>query len=205
MTITWSEAITLTDRIDYPDLLSGSGLAIWVSSAVTPVWNKIGYYQLEALIEGEFLKLQPERLEFGKSLIKVPYRFYKLSIISIPNVLTIYPFISIKIAQIEREIMGINYSQIEKATGSIVDTSVAGAVATFQILGVDILRHEGTIYNRTNRTLYVKWGTAAATAADLAVPAGSNIDIPEDYTGAVQGICAAGVTGNVLSQTISFV
>jgi hypothetical protein len=202
--IQWSDPIQMAGRIDFPDVLESSGLGIWITGGVTPVWNKIGYFQIAAAIEGEFLKLRPERLEFGKSLFVIPFRFYKLSFIPVENLLAIYPNLSIQIAQLDKNIMGINYSQIDKQTGAIVDTLVVGAVATFQLLPVDLLRHEGTIYNRTTRTLYVKWGTVAATTTDLAVPAGSNIDLPEDYTGAVQGICAAGVSGSVLSQTISF-
>ena len=101
--------------------------------------------------------------------------------------------------------MGINYSQIDKQTGPIVNTTVAALITSVQLLPVDLLRHEGVIYNRTNKTIFVAWGTAAATAADLAVPAGANLDIPEDFTGAVQAIGAAGITGSVLSQTVSFI
>jgi hypothetical protein len=205
MTISWSPPVPLTARIDFPDLSSGSGLGIWVSASITPNWGKIGYYQIEASIDGEFFKLEPKRLEFGKSLIRVPYRTYKLSIIPVPNLIAIYPLISVQIAQIDTNTMSINYQNTERQTGAIVDTTVAGAVASFQVLAADPLRHSGTIYNQTNRALYIRWGTTAATTANLLVPAGANLVIPEDYTGAVQGISTAGVTGNVLSQTVSFV
>ena len=101
--------------------------------------------------------------------------------------------------------MGINFSPIDKQTGPIVSATVAVPITSVQILAADPLRHEGTIYNRTTKTIFVAWGAAAATAADLAVPAGSNLDIPEDFTGPVQAIGAAGITGSVLSQTVSFI
>ena len=101
--------------------------------------------------------------------------------------------------------MGINYVQTDKVTGPIVNATVTALITSFQLLPADPLRHEGTIYNKTNKTIFVAWGTAAATATDLAVPAGSNLDIPEDYTGAVQAIGAAAITGSVLCQTVSFI
>lgn len=101
--------------------------------------------------------------------------------------------------------MGINYAQTNRETGSIIDTNVAVTVASVQLLGVDPFRHEGAIYNKTNKTIYIVWGTVAATSNNsLAVPAGANLDIPEDYTGAVQVGGAIGVVSNALAQTISF-
>jgi hypothetical protein len=205
MTIDWGLPLPLESRIDFPDLLTSNGLAIWIEGNATPLLSKLGYFQIEALIEGEFFKLRPERLDAGKNLIVVPYQAYKLSIIPLPNILTVYPSLTVKIAQINKGIMSINYQNVDRVTGGVVNTPVAGAIASFQILPTDANRHSGTIYNRTNRNLWVSWGTAAATTADLLVPAGSNLVIPEDYTGAVQGISAAGVTGNILSQTVSFI
>ena len=100
--------------------------------------------------------------------------------------------------------MGINFAQVDKQTGGVVNTSAIASINSFQVLPADPLRHEGTIYNRTNKTIFVAWGLSVATLADLAVPAGANLDIPEDYTGAIQAIGAAAITGSVLSQTISF-
>jgi hypothetical protein len=50
----------------------------------------------------------------------------------------------------------------------------------------------GLIINNTNRVLWVVFGTGTATAAapNISVPVGGNIDIPDGYVGAVQGICA---------------
>jgi hypothetical protein len=205
MTIDWGLPLPLESRIDFPDLLTSNGLAIWIEGNATPLLSKLGYFQIEALIEGEFFKLRPERLDAGKNLIVVPYQAYKLSIIPLPNILTVYPSLTVKIAQINKGIMSINYQDVDKVTGDVIDTSVAGSAASFQILPVDLARHSGTIYNNTNRKLWVKWGTTPATTANLLVPVGANLVIPEDYTGAVQGICASGVTGNVLSQTVSFI
>ena len=195
MTIAWSQPTPITGRIDFPDIFESSGLGIWITGNVTPVWNKLGFFQLQVQIDDEFFQLKPERLEFGKSLIIVPFPAYKLSFIPIPNLLQLYPTLSIQLAQIDRNIMGINYGQVDNVTGAIVSTTVAALITSVQALPVDLLRHEGTIYNQTNRIIYVSWGTAAATTASLAVPVGSNIDIPEDYTGAVQVIgCRRAVT-----------
>ena len=100
--------------------------------------------------------------------------------------------------------MGINYGQTIRDTGPIVNTSAVMTVSSVQVLPVDSLRHEGVIYNKSNKTIYVAWGIAAATVNDLAVPAGANLDIPEDYTGAVQAIGVSGIVGSALAQTISF-
>ena len=101
--------------------------------------------------------------------------------------------------------MGINYQNVDKVTGPIMDTSVAALVTSVQVLAADPLRHKGTIYNKTTKTIYVNWGATAATTASLGIPVGANVDIPDDYTGAVQVIGASGVTGNVFAQTISYV
>lgn len=205
MTVNWSASQPLTGRIDYPDLLTAPGLGIKISGNITSQFNRIGYFQIDAEIDGEFFKLRPERLDLGNALIDVPYRSYKLSVVPIPNILLIYPPLTIQIAQIEREIMSINYNNVDKQTGAVVSTPVTGATTSFQILAVDAARYSGTIYNQTNRNLWVNWGTTAATTANLLVPSGANLVVPEAYTGAVQGISAAGVTGSVLSQTVSFI
>jgi hypothetical protein len=167
-------------------------------------WYKAGYLKILLPIFNKWVPISNKAILLTwEQVIEIPYKNYRLSFS--PEVWLESPNVIINSYLIEYNPMGINYGQVEKQTGAVVDTSIAGSATTFQVLPVDLLRHEGTIYNRTNRILYIKWGTAAATAADLAVPAGSNIDIPEDYTGAVQGICAAGVSGAVLSQTISFI
>lgn len=206
MTITWSDPITIAGKIEYPDLWSTPAIGLWIEGATLPIWRKVGYLRIEPFIDGEYFSHQVKAIDYGKSLIQIPYRHYRLSFEPLENLIEIYSALSIKITPIGRESMGINYQNVDKVTGSIIDTLFAPTAASTQAIAADPLRHEGSIYNRTNRTVYVSWGTAPATTSSLPVPAGANLDMPEDYTGAIQIIAAAGnLTGNVLIQTISYV
>lgn len=167
-------------------------------------WYKAGYLRILLPVDGEWLPIAGKPLLLTwRQVIEIPYQNYRLSYT--PTSYLNSPLFIVEPYSIQYNPMGINYAQVDKVTGGVVDTTVLGSATTVQLLPVDLLRHEGTIYNRTNRIVYIKWGTAAATTADLAVPVGANLDMPEDFTGAVQMIAAAGVTGSVLAQTISFV
>jgi hypothetical protein len=196
-------------KIEYPQVWESSRILVRVISPLPPVWRKAGYLKIEVLIEGEYFLVGYKPIEFGNNLIDVGLSAYRLSFDPVNQLTVLYPNTSISIYQLTRQDysnMGINYQQVDKVTGGVVDTVYVPTTTSGNALAADLLRHEGTIYNRTNRTIYVSWGTTAATVTSLAVAAGANLDMPEDFTGAVQILAAAGVlTGNVLIQTVSYV
>jgi hypothetical protein len=206
MTIIWSDPIIIAGKIEYPQLWDAPAIGLRIQGSALPIWRKVGYLRIEPFIDGEFFNYQVKSIDYGKNLIQIPYRHYRLSFEPLESLIQIYSNLSIEIAPIGDELMSINYQNVERTTGPVVDTPFTPSTTSGQALGVDLLRHDGTIYNRTNRIIYIAWGTTAATAANLPVPAGANAKIPLDYTGAVQILAAAGaLTGNVLSQTTSYV
>ncbi len=205
MTITWSDPITIAGQIEYPQLFDAPAIGLWIEGATLPSWRKVGYLKIEAFIDGEFFNSKIRAIDYGKNLIEIPYRSYRLSFEPLASLLAIYSNLSIKIAPIGTEIMSINYQQTEREIGDPVDTLFTPLITSAEALAANPLRFEGTIYNRTNRLMYVRWGTAAATTANLAVPAGANVKIPTKYTGAIQIIRASGnLTGDVLIQHTSY-
>ncbi len=102
--------------------------------------------------------------------------------------------------------MGIQYSSTNRTVGDVVEISVLPSTVSALLLAADPLRHDGTIYNKTSKTIYVQWGTTAATVAgSLTIPAGSNVDFPLDFTGPVQFLGLSAATGSVVVQTISYI
>jgi hypothetical protein len=188
-----------------PQTYSDLGLSIEiVPNSYQSTWYKAGYLQILLPFNNKWIAVSTDSILLTwQQIIHVPYANYRLRF-SLSNWLDGCK-IDINPYSIQYNPMGINYQNVDKVTGPIVNTTVAALVTSVQLLAADPLRHEGTIYNKTNKTIYLSWGATAATTADLAIPVGANADIPEDYTGAVQVIGAAGVTGNVLAQTISFI
>jgi hypothetical protein len=92
------------------------------------------------------------------------------------------------------------------STISVVTANAANATA----VAANATRLVGLIENRANRTLWVKFGDPAAAPLLTAsgnfsqVPANGNIDIPENFTGPIGLIWAAGVStsGNALITEI---
>jgi hypothetical protein len=204
MTLTWDAPVPITGRIEYEQIWTTGAIGVWIDNGVVPIWRKAGYLRIEVRIDGEWFVYRVVPLDYGKNLIYVPYRAFRAIFEPLDSLLQLQSSLTIAITEIGTEIMSINYAQVDEVTGDVVSTTFAPNTTSAQALGVDGQRRSGTIYNRTNRTIYVNWGTAAATATSLAVPAGANLSIPEDYIGAVQIIRAAGaLTGDVLIQTLS--
>jgi hypothetical protein len=88
------------------------------------------------------------------------------------------------------------------ATGDQISTAAASA-ATAVSFPANPLRLGGYIENVSNKPMWVKWGGGAPATAALPnsqVPAGGNIDIQDNYVGAISLIWSSGV--NATGQAI---
>jgi hypothetical protein len=87
--------------------------------------------------------------------------------------------------------MGINFAPNPPETlGNEAVTTVAASVTNVVLDPANPARREGFIVNKSNRNLWVAFSSVAATAAapTSLVPPNSNINIPDGYTGAINGI-----------------
>jgi hypothetical protein len=103
--------------------------------------------------------------------------------------------------------MGIQFPPNSVVAGAVVTATQATSVISASLAVADPLRLSGTIYNFTNKPIGISFGTAAATLAQPSkiVPANGNIDIYDNYTGAIQVIGTNGATGNIQIDTVSSV
>jgi hypothetical protein len=180
------------------DLTFGNKRSTWYQAGfVTPLVN----------VDGNFYEGTAIKLRFDKQLLEIPYLTYRLRFEPVDWARDIKIEITQLLSSNYQTAMGVNFSVQPRATGDVIDEiKTTGLTASQSVMVANADRAEGgTIYNRTNKNMYVKWGTVAATTADLLVTAGSNIDVPDSYTGAAQAICANGATGQILTQTVSYV
>lgn len=84
-----------------------------------------------------------------------------------------------------------------KATTSAF-TTVAGATSSTAILAANANRMSASIYNATNKNMYVLCNSGAASLSNYSIllMQGSYWEVPTDYQGAINAIWAAGVSGN---------
>lgn len=78
-------------------------------------------------------------------------------------------------------------------------TTVAGAASSTSILASNANRIAASLYNNTNKNMYIlcNSGTASATNFTIMIMQQSYWEVPSDYTGAINAIWQAGVTGSV--------
>ena len=86
-----------------------------------------------------------------------------------------------------------------KATTSNV-TTVAGATTNTAVLAANANRIFASIYNGTNKNMYVLLNSGAASTSNYSILllTGSYWELPNDWTGAVNAVWATGVSGNAL-------
>jgi hypothetical protein len=195
--INWLPPIPITGKVEIPGLFESRAILIWVTSPTRSVWRKAGYLRVEEFFEGEYLTVSYIAIEFGKSRITIPSATYRLSFDPVKDLTIIYPNTSISIypltlAEAESlNIMGINVApSTPDVLGDEVITTVVASITNVVLDPANPARRDGFIINKSNRNLWVKFASTAATAAaptSLVTP-NSNITIPEGYTGAINGI-----------------
>ncbi len=105
--------------------------------------------------------------------------------------------------------MSVSYDPGFRPVGVDSAATVNAAVTNTIIAAANLLRApEGFVVNNSNKNLWVTFTGVAATAAAPAtkiLPAGGNIDIPGNYTGAINGIWETGATGSCVVHEFSYV
>jgi hypothetical protein len=151
----------------------------------SPTWHKAGYLYPLISVGGGEIPAQGIFIGFGQQVIQIPYTVYKLRFVPVPYITSSYTLKLFKLP------MGINNAPAtpETLSGEVVTTIVANVVNVV-LDPLNLARRQGFITNKSNRNLWVSFSATAATAAaptNLVSP-GSNIDIPENYTGQINGI-----------------
>lgn len=91
--------------------------------------------------------------------------------------------------------MRIEYPQIEIAS---TPTAVVAAATSTALLAANAGRKSASVYNASNKILYLKFGTgASASSFKVAIAATGYFEFPQPiYKGAVHGCSEADPTGN---------
>lgn len=150
-----------------------------------PTWNKAGYLVPLISVGGGDIPAQDILIRFGAQIINVPYSRYKLRFVPVPYLPANY---TLKLYKLP---MGINFAPTPpEQLGDEVVTTVVANVVNVILDPVNPTRREGFIVNKSNRSLWVRFAATAATAAapTSLVPPNSNINIPDGYTGQINGI-----------------
>jgi hypothetical protein len=215
MSIDWLYDEPIIGNIEFPHIWTKSGVLISISSLTTPSWRKMGYLKIEPLIDGEFFTAQYKSIEFGNSLITIPFNTYRLSFEPVNNLLILHPNISIKIKEFSLNMYVNPGEYIPRETGEPTYTTITPALPTaaqpvFTIAPVRD-RRSILITNRTNKPMYIKEG-AAETAPTLVaadpftlIPVGGSYSL-EDYSGEIVGIMTAAFTasGRVIVKELPY-
>lgn len=183
----WDYVLSLTgSRLLPVGTLTRRDLAIEVTIPnQPPTWNKAGYLVPLISIGGGDIPAQDILIRFNAQIINVPYAAYKLRFVPVPYM---PPNYTLKLFKLP---MGINFAPTPpEQLGDEAVTTVVANVVNVVLDPANPTRREGFIINRSNRTLWVRFGATAATAAapTSLVPPNSNINIPDGYTGIINGI-----------------
>jgi hypothetical protein len=183
----WDYTLTLTGASLLPvGTLNSRDLAIEFSLVnQSSTWYKAGYLYPLINVGGGDIPAAGILIGFGQQVIQIPYTAYKLRFIPVPYITRSY---NLKLFKLP---MGINNAPAPaEVLGGETITTVAASITNVVIDPANPTRRDGFITNKSNRNLWVLFSTTAATAAaptNLVTP-GSNIDIPEGYTGVINGI-----------------
>jgi hypothetical protein len=86
-----------------------------------------------------------------------------------------------------------------KATTSNVTSVSVTANANNSLLAAQATRQFASVFNNTNKTLYIKCGATASTSSfTTQLFTGSYWEVPVDWTGAVDAFAPTGATGSIL-------
>jgi len=183
----WDYVFSLTGSKLLPvGTLTRRNLAIEVTIPnQPPTWNKAGYLVPLISVSGGDIPAADILIRFGPQIINIPYSAYKLRFVPVPYLPANY---SLKLHKLP---MGINFAPASpESLGDEVTTVIVANVANVVLDPVNLARREGFIVNKSNRNLWVRFAATAAVAAapTSLVPPNSNINIPDGYTGQINGI-----------------
>ena len=86
-----------------------------------------------------------------------------------------------------------------KRSSTTAVTNVAGSTSNVTLLASNANRLGASIYNDTNKDLYLKLGATASTSSfTVVVPRRGLYEVPFGYPGIIDGLWASGVSGAAL-------
>jgi hypothetical protein len=203
MTASFTALEKITGKIEFPDVFTSTGILVKITNPIIPEWRKVGYFKIEALIDGDFFNAQFRSIEFGNSLISIPYSAYRLTFEPIDSLLVLHPNLSIQIAEFNLNMYVSPGESKRPEVGEPIYNTIIGVVLsvagqTFSIAPVRS-RRSALITNKTGRILRIKEGSA--TSGEPLVDADPFTEIApggsyavEDFSGEILGLLG---TGNV--------
>ena len=199
--INWLPPIPLNGRVEFPGLFEARAILISINSPLTPVWRKAGYLRVEELFEGEYLTVNYEAIDFGKSRITIPAKSYRLSFEPVRDLIIIYPNTSISIYPLtlaEFELIMPLSSPMPTNIGEtpILDSIpttfsapqylAATAASAYQALAANPARQSYAITNTGTATVFVDLDAPTAANKRLqSIPVNATYISDFNYTGAV--------------------
>jgi hypothetical protein len=211
----WDFDLQITPKLALPNLWGAKSVAIQIEAPTVPDWRKMGFLLIELPIDGDFYTVDEIPIYYGRSIVQIPYLSYRLSFTPVGQLLLLHPQTRFRIApynlsnHLEQFIMSASFVAPDRPVGPDSEAIVVATVASSTIATANANRAGGGfIVNNSNRNMWVRFANSAATAAkpSTLVPAGGgNIDIPEDYTGVITAIWAAGATGDCTVHEFSYV
>jgi hypothetical protein len=199
--VNWLPAIPITGNVIFPQVWESSAIFVRIASPTTPVWRKAGYLTIEIQVDGEFIFVDRQIIEFGKNLITVPVTGYKLSFEPVPTLTTIYPNTTISIYQLSpTEVSNIMPLSAPMPTtigeNPILDSLpttfsapqyLAGTpAASYQALAANPARQSYAVTNTGTVTVFLDLDAPTAANKRLqSIPANATYISDFNYTGAV--------------------
>lgn len=177
-----------------PHLFTSGRLILEVSSAFASInrWRRAGF--ITELIEVPGVGVCRgfnRRIFFERIAIEVPALLdsYQLEFISEYWIQALTLKIYESDMPLTKSVMvTVNYQKSNIATSS----SIAASVTSVSLLAANANRVGATIYNRSNSSMFLKFGVAAsATNFTVKVDSGDYYELPNGFTGALFGIWEA--------------
>jgi hypothetical protein len=205
------QTIQGNNRILLPCPFTARVLAIDITSAnQKATWYRSGWLRAILDVDGQpFIGLDIETT-FGQQVVQLPFANYQIDFA--PRKWLDSTTIRIKqltSTQVLNTFMSASYDPGNKPVGNDSAATVAASVTNVVLAAANPLRApEGFIVNNSTKNLWVTFTGTAATAAAPAtkvLPNGGNIDIPGNYTGAINGIWEAGATLSAVVHEFSYI
>jgi hypothetical protein len=181
-----------SNRTLLPCTFSARVLAIDITATnQRGTWYQSGFLRAIIDLDGQPFVGADIKTIFGQQVIELPFSNYQLDFA--PRVWLNSTTIKIKqLSNTQSSIfMGINFApnQAEVLADEVVNV-IPASVTSVTLDSSNPSRRDGFVVNKSNRNLWVKFGVGPAIAAapTSLIPPGSNINIPEGYTGVISGI-----------------
>jgi hypothetical protein len=192
-----------------PTVFTTPRLAIRIDKtrSIPDSWHRAGFIYPIISIDNQDYEGSSIPINFGGTIVDIPFREYRIKFSPVEwldKSLNLY----LKIFELDIT-MSINAaSNTPPPIGSEFVTTYATTTTASLIRPLNPSFAEGYIVNNSNKGLYVAFNDSpliTATSPYSLVPSKGNIDIPENYTGAIQGIWAgADATGKAEIHQINY-